>query len=844
MEKFDRERVEKELEQLPREQVVQFAWRCALRVLPMLGKQGNFKFWEEPQNHLYAVLFAMDCAAASSAAAHSSFAVVFRLFGSVRASAAARDAAFSALSADSRAVSSAASAAADAVRAARAGIAPASAAAFASIPAVSLVGETAIMEDFEALKRNGCIVSPVELESYGGVWGNFIQALESEGCGYWARLYEQIFADGYIKNQEALERRLNVPKEVRERGAAAVGQYLERLEQEGGERLNEARIIILGEKGAGKTSLARKLIDPEAPMPREDESTPGVETNVWRLDGINVHIWDFAGHVVTHAVHRFFLSSRCLYIMVYDGRSEQRNRLRYWLNHMKTYGGNSEALIVVNERDQHRAEIEFNELTDKYALTDRVHHFSFADDPQGLLALRETVKAYIRDNPSWSQQQIPAGDYRVKEQLQQRFVPGEGSGSERIKLEEFDAIAASCEVGDRDELLRRLHDLGIGLWYEKLDQYDSVILNPEWISHGVYSIINWMNEQKTFQITQAEFAEVFADEAERYPVSEHPFFFELMKQYELAYETQEEEGRLIVPHLLEKDRPETLPEFPLGEGLMARYFATTPLPPDTISRFIVRHNREISKGVKHLVWRHGVVLEDGSGSIALVREDVESRTITISVKGRTKTDYLSTLRETLNGIFDSYKSEKPELQYFVERHGLLAHGKPELWLPEETIQQHIARNRNYFDAGTGREISMTVVQNQYNIDGHAMFGGENNRFDDHSNHQVTNFTNCSIEVRGGLNELAEEFREAGASAEADEMEKNAQALKAVEQCESAVELQGSATVNRLKRLILALEDQDSTLNKTIRATQNGAKIVAAMLPYAKKLIGWVNGFGG
>lgn len=48
---------------------------------------------------------------------------------------------------------------------------------------------------------------------------------------------------------------------------------------------------------------------------------------------------NFAWHTVTHAVHQFFLSERCLYIMVYDGRTEERNRLVYWLNHMKNFGG-------------------------------------------------------------------------------------------------------------------------------------------------------------------------------------------------------------------------------------------------------------------------------------------------------------------------------------------------------------------------------------------------------------------------------------------------------------------------------------------------------------------------
>ncbi len=149
---------------------------------------------------------------------------------------------------------------------------------------------------------------------------------------------------------------------------------------------------------------------------------------------------------------------------------------------------------------------------------------------------------------------------------------------------------------------------------------------------------------------------------ERYPEKQHKFLFKLMKHYELAYEA--ESGELILPHLLKEDCPDELADFPMGESLMLRYKAEQPLPPNTISRFIVRHNQEIKReSNNYVVWRYGVVLDDGSGSLALIQE--EDRTVSVSVKGKDKTDYISRLRKSLNDIFESYKSENPELQYTV-----------------------------------------------------------------------------------------------------------------------------------------------------------------------------------
>ena len=69
---------------------------------------------------------------------------------------------------------------------------------------------------------------------YGVIWNNFLEDLNNIGCGYWARLYEDLFKNKsiseyeFIFDEEELGRRLfGVPDEIRAAGAAAVGQYLE-----------------------------------------------------------------------------------------------------------------------------------------------------------------------------------------------------------------------------------------------------------------------------------------------------------------------------------------------------------------------------------------------------------------------------------------------------------------------------------------------------------------------------------------------------------------------------------------------------------------------------------------
>lgn len=701
-----RKQVEEKIKDFSKEQMVAFAWRCAVRALPFLAHDGHFNFWEEKnlQKYLYTVLNAID----------------YGLGYKIRFSSAASDlaAANAAITASKIAVTTPNIATATIFTAAYAAQAVVAIdAVAASITANSAIKikfidfESQIFSDIKAIQDEND--PQITIETYGATWSHFIKALEDSNCEYWAKWYKQLFKNNFEFNIEEVKQRLHIPDEIKAQGAAAVGEYMVRLQEEGGgQRLNEARIIILGDKGAGKTCVARKLIDPNAAMATPAESTSGVDMSTWKLtkENMNVSIWDFAGHTVTHAVHQFFLSERSLYILVYNGRTEDTSSLEYWLDHMKNYGGDSEAIILVNERDKHHNDIPVNRLKEQYAIAG-VYYLNVIKDTQKFKKFRNDVADYIVNNPSWKNQEIPKSYYAVKEELEQRFAKNKnGESEERITRETFDTIAQKHEIEDSERLLQDLHALGVSLWYKGMEQYNTIILNPEWISDGVYQIINWVHNQKTHEITLSDFKKVFAKDKKRYPADQYHFLFDLILNYELAYKT-DKGNKLIIPHLLKEDQPANLPNFEIGGSLMLKYKADQALPPHTISRFIVKHSDQIKKhGNDYLVWRYGVVLEDNKGSVALVRE--WNRTIDVSVKGPTKTAYISQLRETLNTIFDGYKSKKPELQYNISQIGT----QYNTWLSEKSITGFLMNNRDYYDPITNEDIPLKNLVNIIDVD--------------------------------------------------------------------------------------------------------------------------------
>lgn len=157
------------------------------------------------------------------------------------------------------------------------------------------------------------------------------------------------------------------PVEFAQDSPEAVVEYFEQLGDEQ-RPLNEIKVIFLGEGASGKTSLIKKLRG-EAFDPGESQ-THGIrirKTPFAVADGhtVTAHLWDFGGQEVMHATHQFFLSQRCVYVLVLDSRKD--DKAEYWLKHAGSFGGDSPVLVVLNKIDENPSfEVNRKVLREKY----------------------------------------------------------------------------------------------------------------------------------------------------------------------------------------------------------------------------------------------------------------------------------------------------------------------------------------------------------------------------------------------------------------------------------------------------------------------------------------------
>ncbi len=101
------------------------------------------------------------------------------------------------------------------------------------------------------------------------------------------------------------------PARVFNYGVQAIRNYFQQKNEQGTGYLYEAKVLIVGEPGSGKTSLCKKLVDPEYEVPSKEASTLGVEVQKeWDFPfsaekdiNFNASIWDFGGQDIQYMIH-------------------------------------------------------------------------------------------------------------------------------------------------------------------------------------------------------------------------------------------------------------------------------------------------------------------------------------------------------------------------------------------------------------------------------------------------------------------------------------------------------------------------------------------------------------
>ena len=434
--------------------------------------------------------------------------------------------------------------------------------------------------------------------------------------------------------------------------------YFQILDPNESEPLYEAKFLIVGEGGAGKTTLAKKIDDQDYELQPEEKSTEGIDVIRWDFDHPNgqtfrVNIWDFGGQEIYHATHQFFLTKRSLYAVVVDTRQDNTD-LYYWLNVVELLSDNSPVFIIKNEKQDRTCQVnerqlrgEFTNLKETLATNLKIN--------RGLDEIKAKIQQYIINLPHVGNP-LPKIWVRVRACLENY-----SQSCNCISIEKYFELCEQNQFQNRDQMLRLssyLHDLGVCLHFQDDPLLKkTVILKPEWGTTAVYKALDTPEVKANLgRFSRDQLDEIWS---ERQYASMRDELLQLMMRFKLCYEIPGADNEYIAPQLLAVEQPTY--EWDESNNLLLRYHYDF-MPKGILTRFIVEMHRFI-EGQK-LVWKNGVVLNNNSARAEVI-EYYHKGEIHIRVSGNRCKDLLTVVSHEIDKINTSYERLKEKCKKLI-----------------------------------------------------------------------------------------------------------------------------------------------------------------------------------
>jgi internalin A len=437
--------------------------------------------------------------------------------------------------------------------------------------------------------------------------------------------------------------------------------------------LNEAKLILLGRGEVGKTSLVNRLVRNQFNL--GEPTTHGINITPWKQERddetITLHVWDFGGQEIMHATHQFFLTERTLYLLVLNGRQGQEDsEAEYWLELVRSFGGDSPVIVVMNKIRQHPFDLNRAHLPARFPSIKDFIHTDCAENV-GLDDLRRLVSREVGALPH-VRAKFPARWFDIKERLAAMSENNENY----ITYEKFQEICAELGETDpqaQDTLAGLLHALGIALNYRDDPRLsDKHILNPLWVTAGIYAAINSPLLQSRQGVLHPSDLSSILD-GKHYPRSMHRFLLDLMRKFDICFALPDDSGRYLLPELLGKQEPAEVSRFDPALCLNFEYRYTI-LPEGLLPRLIAR-THWYSEGRPR--WRTGVLLGFDDNT-ALVSADIPRERVSIRVTGpeERRRQLLAIIRAELDRIHADFKFKANPPEPYVP-----LPGHPEVAIP-------------------------------------------------------------------------------------------------------------------------------------------------------------------
>lgn len=404
--------------------------------------------------------------------------------------------------------------------------------------------------------------------------------------------------------------------------------------------LHEAKVMLVGFGGAGKTSLRDHLFG--RPFIDKRNSTHALEIEPLLFGKVQARIWDFGGQSEYTATQQFFYSGRSVFLVLWNPREDKpsHDHLHGWLQRIHALAPGSPILLVPTYANAHTANVPLAELRERYPQIDsRLWPIDNADR-RGIPELQARLTEVLRQLPHMGTR-LPSSWVRAMRQI-------EADSRNYVLITEFEALLRRAQVAAPQAISLYLESIGAITRIH--GQNDWVILKPQWLLQTITRVL-------TDGDIAAQNGAVHSDRLRAIWSSEpgvvQNFLLEVLDHFDLAYQTETEPIRSIVVERCPEDRPPAVEEqwakhcAQDGQAVSLRYEFDAAIPPGLPTWFIARSHRYTEPEIH---WRRGGLFRDRAGiHHARLTTDLDGRSIQLTVHGPQPHNFFALLRDGFEG---------------------------------------------------------------------------------------------------------------------------------------------------------------------------------------------------
>jgi len=532
----------------------------------------------------------------------------------------------------------------------------------------------------------------------------------------------------------------NPPMSIVEKGTEAVLSWFEQIEEQGEWPLYEAKLMILGQGGAGKTTFASLQLDPDYEVgPGKLDATLGIAIHKGREfvhqshkeQKIKAHLWDFGGQDIQKMLHQFFITENCLYVLVSDKRAENTN-FDYWFQIINLLGPHSSVIVLENPKD-------IQSVNEDFALAKYRELFRDLTIEGSEVNLKDTRS---KDKTRWQLLNETIEEKLSGLEIVNRPVPRKWSlirdelgelknvkERKHISKDEFHQLCSRPEIGLTNEqcdlCLFYLRELGDLVYFDDKDLCTHIFLDHNWLTQGMYYILSDKQiKEEGGRFTRKQAYRQWGTHGYNEEEKAMLLLLLLRDKFDICYELPHEKDVFITPLLLPNDKPaawehETNLRFRYQYGF---------IPHGLFSRLIVQVHEKIDAELR---WKTGVRLINKIKSVAVRAEiqqfnDPEENQQVIDIKlnggkeGCKQTlSFVRTAVEKLHKDFRNISCKEIVACNCETCSGLMKKGEKPSFYKYKKLQDKI-QNRSYFEecgksnykpVNIGKVLSDVVIEN-------------------------------------------------------------------------------------------------------------------------------------